>query len=98
MGFRQLRTRFCPHGRALFCIESLKCLPNLPFIVLSACDLNCLCGFRQFTNAMTLRCFAFQPTADQVAQENKANEKKVNLMMFPSTDTGQPCQCFTFIS
>lgn len=38
---------------------------------------------------MTLRCFAFQPTAEQVARENKDKGKKANLMMFPPTDAGR---------
>ncbi len=51
---------------------------------------------RQFPGAMTLRCFAFQPTAEQVAQENKDKEKKANLMMFPPTAGACPFQSAPF--
>ena len=37
---------------------------------------------------MTLRCFAFQPSDEQVAAENQNKDNKANLMMFPPTDTG----------
>ena len=34
---------------------------------------------------MHQKCFAFEPTADQIARENKDMEKKA-LTMFPRTD------------
>ena len=57
-----------------------KCLEMRSIALNHAC--------RQFPGAMTLRCFAFQPTNEQVAQENKDKDKKANLMMFPPTDEG----------
>ena len=43
---------------------------------------------RKFPGAMSQRCFAFQPSDEQVTAENRNKQKKASLMMFPPTEGG----------
>lgn len=80
-----LQMHFMPSACSLkqVLIKDRHCL-GISFLVLSVLETGCY-ACRAFPEAFTLRCFAFEPSDQQV---DSATSRKDNMVMFPPVTTG----------